>query len=101
VASARLVVDVPQFAACVLQEKLALNPVDRHEEVSKEDAEPRQKRGPVLMKNKPLVRHEKLEFAHEIKQTGEQNRKSNKQCIRDHDLTSFFMQQFAPLFSLF
>src|SRR6267378_674709 len=71
VASRGLVVDVPQFAACILQEKFALNPIDRGEEVYEEDSEPREKHGPVLMKNKPFVRHKKLQLAHEPKQTGE------------------------------
>jgi hypothetical protein len=66
-----MVVDVPQFAACILQEKFALNPIDRGEEVYEEDAEPREKRGPVLVKNNALVRHHKFQLAHETKQTSE------------------------------
>jgi hypothetical protein len=98
VASADLVVDVSQFAACIFQEKLALNRVDRGEEVSEEDSEPQEKLGPVLMKNEPLVRHKKLQLAHKTKQSGEQNRKGDKHGIPDHDLTSWFMQQFVPPF---
>src|SRR5437016_5189728 len=71
VAAACLVVDMPQLAACILQEKFALNPIDRGEEVYEEDGEPREKHGPVLLKNKPFVRHQKLQLAHEPKQTGE------------------------------
>jgi hypothetical protein len=71
-ASAGLVVDVPQFAASIFQEKLALNPIHRGEEDSEEDSEP-----------------------------GEQHSKCDEHGIRDHDLTSSFMQQFEPLFRLF
>jgi hypothetical protein len=53
------------------QEKFALNPVDRDEEVSEEDSEPGEKHDPVQMKNKPLVWQQKLELTHEIKRTGE------------------------------
>jgi hypothetical protein len=101
VPSGGLVVDVPQFAARVLQEKFALNPIERGEEVAEEDAEPREKHGPVQMKNEPLVRHQKLELAHEIKRTGEQHSKCDEHGIRDHDLTSSFMQQFVSIFCLF
>jgi hypothetical protein len=101
VASAGLVVDVPQFTACVLQEKLALNPLDRDEEVYKEDSEPCQKHGPVQMKNEPPVRHQELELAHETKRTGEQHSKGDMHGIRDHLLISSFTQQFEPLFRLF
>jgi hypothetical protein len=66
-----MVVDVPQFAACILQEKFALNPIDRGEEISEEDSEPQEKHGPVLVKNDALVWHQKLELAHEPKQTAE------------------------------
>src|SRR6267378_3996552 len=70
VAAACLVVDMPQLAACILQEKFALNPIDRGEEVYEEDGEPREKHGPGLMKNKPFVGHQKFQLAHEPKQTG-------------------------------
>jgi hypothetical protein len=101
VPSGGLAVDVPQFAACILQEKLALNPVDRDEEVYKEDSEPREKHGPVEMKNESLVGHQKLELAHEIKRTGEQHGKCDEHGIRDHALTSSFMQKFEPIFRPF
>jgi hypothetical protein len=101
VASAGLVVDVPQLAACILQEKLALNPIDSGEEVSKEDSEPREKHCPVLAKYDALVRHKKFQLAHEPKQTGEQKRERDKQCICNHDLASSFMQQFVSIFRLF
>src|SRR5437660_4224444 len=97
-AVACLVVDVPQLAARVLQEKFALNPIDRGEEVYEEDSKPREKHGPVLMKNKALVRHHKFQLAHEPKQTGEQNRERDKQCICDHNLASSFMRKFVSLF---
>src|SRR5207247_11025584 len=101
VASAGLFVDVTQLAACILQEKFVLNPIDRGEEVYEEDSEPREKHGPVLMKNKPSVRHQKLQLAHEPKQTGEQNRECDKQCICDHDLTSFSCRNSCRFFGLF
>jgi len=97
-APAGMVVDVPQFAACILQEKFALNPIDRREEVYEEDSEPSEKHGPVLMKNKPFVWHKKCQLAHEPKQTCEQNRECDKQCICDHDLALSFMQKFMPPF---
>src|SRR6266481_1142833 len=97
-AVACLVVDVPQLAACVLQEKFALNPIDRGEETYEDNSKPREKHGPVLMKNKPFVRHQKLQLAHEPKQTGEQNRECDKQCICDHDLALSFMRKLVPLF---
>ena len=53
---------------------------------------------PYLMKNKPFVRHQKFQLAHETKQTGEQNRECDKQCICDHDLALSFMQKFVSLF---
>jgi len=71
-AVACMVVDVPQLAACVLQKTFALNPIDRGEEIYEENAEPREKHGPVLVKNNAFVRHHKFQFAHEPKQTGEQ-----------------------------
>jgi hypothetical protein len=101
VAYAGLVVYMPQFAACVLQEKLALNPIDRHEEISEEDSEPREKHGPVQMKNKPLVWHQKLELTHEIKRKGEQYSKDDEHGICDHNLTTSFMQKFATFVCLF
>jgi hypothetical protein len=101
VAAACLAVDMPQLPARILQEKSALNPIDRDEEVSEEDSEPHEKHGPVLMKRKPFVRHQKLQLAHEPKQTGEYNRERDKQCICDHGLASSFMQQFVPIFRLF
>jgi hypothetical protein len=100
-ASSGLVVDVPQLSACILQEKSALNPIDRDEEVSEEDSEPHEKNGPVLVKDNALVRHQKFELAHEPKQTGEQKCEGDKQSICDHNLTSSFMQKFVPVFRLF
>jgi hypothetical protein len=98
VAVACLVIDVFQLAACVLQEKFTLNPIDRREEVYEEDSEPREKHGPVLMKNKPFVWHKKFQLAHEPKQACEQNRECDKQCICDHDLAFSLMRKFASLF---
>jgi hypothetical protein len=101
VAAACLVVDMPQLAACILQEKFALNPIDRGEEVYEEDSEPREKHGPVLMKNKPFVRQQKFQLTHEPKQTGEQNSECDKQCICDHDLASLSCRNSCGFFGLF
>jgi hypothetical protein len=100
-AAGGLVVDVPQLAARIVQEKFVLNPIDSGEEVSEENPEPNEKHDPVLIKKYVLVRHQKLQLTHETKHTCEQNCEGHKDCIRDHDLASSFMQKFVPFFGPF
>jgi hypothetical protein len=98
VAAGGLVVDVPQLAARILQEKFVLNPIESGEEVSEENPEPNEKHDPVPMKKYVLVGHQKLQLTHQTKHACEKNCKGHKDCVRDHDLASSFMQKLVPPF---